>query len=105
MGQGVLDGLPLAPLGPAQRRLLAGTELRQEGLVGMDVDAPAMGAGRTALPQRAGGADGSGEADCGPRVKGISIWCGQRSACRSQSRVKAVLGKRQPRLRTGQALQ
>jgi len=46
MSQSVLDGHPLAQLGPSQRRLLAGTRLRQERLVGMHVQAAALGAGR-----------------------------------------------------------
>jgi hypothetical protein len=47
MGQGLLDRHPLAQLGASCGRLLAGPQLGQERLVGMDVHAAAMDPRRT----------------------------------------------------------
>jgi len=45
MGQGVLDLDPLAQLGPPLWGLLAGAQLGQQPLVGVDLHAAAPGAG------------------------------------------------------------
>jgi hypothetical protein len=60
---GMLDGDPLAELGPSVGGELALAEFDQQPLVGMDGDAAAGGRGGTARPQRAGRAGLGGEAD------------------------------------------
>jgi hypothetical protein len=70
MGQGVLDVDALAEAGPPWAGLLAGTQLHQQPLIGVDLDAAAPRAGGAPLPQRAGPAGLGGELDlaaCGER--------------------------------------
>jgi hypothetical protein len=63
VGQGVLDRDPLAELGPPQGGELAGAELSQQVLVGVDLDAAASGAGGAPGLEWAGGAGLGGELD------------------------------------------
>ena len=63
MRQGVLDGDPLAELGPSSWRVLALTQLGEEPLIGVDADTAAARTGRTARLQGAGGTRSSREVD------------------------------------------
>lgn len=85
VSQAVLDGDALTELGAAGWAPLTLAQLGQEALVGVNRDGAAVGAGGAA------GAEGHGHV----------IGAAQPI---SQSRAKAVLGKRSP-LQTGQALQ
>ena len=82
---GMLDGDPLAELGPSVGGELALAEFDQQPLVGMDGDAAAGGRGGAARPQRAGRAGLGGEADVPPSWNGITIWLGQISPWRQVS--------------------
>lgn len=63
LGQAVLDCDPLPQPGPALGGELAGAQLSQEVLVGVELHAAAPTAGGAPGPQRAGLADRSGELD------------------------------------------
>src|SRR4051812_14542820 len=63
VGEAVLDRDPLAELGAAGRGALAGAQLVEEPLVGVDGDRAAVGAGGAAGAEGAGGAGRLGEVD------------------------------------------
>jgi len=67
VGQGVLDRHPLAQLGAPLGGELAGAQLGQQLLVGVDLHAASAGAGGALDAQGTGGADPCGELDLAAR--------------------------------------
>ena len=105
MRQGMFDRDPLPEFGASSRRELALAQFDQKAFIRVEMDTASARTRRTALPEGTGRTSGGGEVDRAARREGSSTAAGQRIRWRAQWRVKAVLGKRSPRLRTGQALQ